>query len=153
MRRRLHAGQVEKLIAATAEEDGTGVQIWVEQEPGSQAKFFEQRLRREVLQGYRLTMDIPTGPKEGRAYQVASAAEQGWIKLVTGPHSQDFLDELAQFPAGAHDDIVDALSGAHRALGNRHPIKWTIGVPRGSIHDYGHDDRLGGIWAQPDWFR
>jgi predicted phage terminase large subunit-like protein len=152
VRRRLHAGQVQQLIAATAAEDGPGVQIWVEQEPGSQGKFFEQQLRREVLQGYRLTMDTPSGPKEGRAYQVAAAAEQGWIKLVSGPHTQEFLDEVAQFPAGRHDDFVDALSGAHRALGNRRPISWTVAVPRGSIYDYGYDQSSGRIWSWDEPF-
>jgi predicted phage terminase large subunit-like protein len=150
VRRRLHAGQVEQLIAATAEDDGPGVQIWIEQEPGSQGEFFERHLRREVLSGYRLTMDRPTGPKEGRAYAVASAAEQGWVKLVAGPHTTEFLDELAQFPAGRHDDCVDALSGAHRALGNRQPVQWSISVPQGSIDDYGPLNS-GRIWSWDDW--
>jgi hypothetical protein len=78
-------------------------------------------------------MDRPSGPKEGRAYAVASAAQQGWIKLVAGPHTNEVVDELAQFPNGRHDDCVDALSGAHRALGRRHPIYCRISVARGSI--------------------
>jgi phage terminase large subunit-like protein len=98
-------------------------------------------------------MDPPRGPKEGRAYQVASAAEQGWIKLVAGPNTAEFLDELARFPGGRHDDCVDALSGAHRALGRRHQTYYPVGVPRGSIYDYGHDDGLGRIYSHPEWFR
>jgi predicted phage terminase large subunit-like protein len=150
VRRRLHAGQIEQLLAATAKQDGPSVQIWIEQEPGSHSEYFERHVKREVLPGYRLTMDRPSGPKEGRAYAVASAAEQGWIKLVAGPHSAEFLDELAQFPAGRHDDCVDALSGAHRALGSRHPIHCTISVPRGSIYDYGRPNS-GRIWSWEDW--
>lgn len=150
IRRRLHAGQVEQLIAATAEQDGPGVQIMIEQEPGSHSQYFEQHLKNEVLPGYRLSMDRPTGPKEGRAYPVASAAEQGWINLVKGPHTTEFLDELAQFPNGRHDDCVDALSGALRALGRRHPIYCTISVARGSIPTSGHAS--GRIWSWDDDF-
>jgi predicted phage terminase large subunit-like protein len=150
IRRRLHAGQVEQLIKATAEQDGPSVQIVIEQEPGSQGEFFEQHLKREVLPGYRLSMDRPTGPKEGRAYPVASAAEQDWIKLVDGPHTNEFLDELAQFPNGRHDDCVDALSGALRALGRRHPIYCSIGVARGSIPRPSYAS--GPIWSFGDPF-
>lgn len=143
IRDRRHAGEIEQLMAATAEEDGYGVQIWVEQEPGSHSEFFEQHLRREVLAGYPLKMDRPTGPKEARAYAVASAAAQGWIKLVAGPHTDEFLDELAQFPNGRHDDCVDALAGAHRALGRRTRPHYRSGVPRGSIWEYGGHDSPG----------
>jgi predicted phage terminase large subunit-like protein len=153
IRDRRHAGEIEQLLAATAEQDGLGVQIWIEQEPGSHSEFFEQHLRREVLDGYSLKMDRPTGSKEARAYAVASAAAQGWINLVAGPHTAEFLDELAQFPNGRHDDCVDALAGAHRALGRRHQIQWGSGVPTGSIYDYGSDDGLERIWSHPSWFR
>ena len=50
------------------------------------------RLRREVLDGYSLKFDRPTGSKEARAYGVASAAEQGLIDIVAGPHTTEFLD-------------------------------------------------------------
>jgi predicted phage terminase large subunit-like protein len=145
VRDRRHAGEIEQLIAATAKKDGPGVQIVIEQEPGSQGEFVEHHLKREVLDGYRLTMDRPTGPKEGRAYPVASAAQQGWIKLLDGPHTKPFLDELAQFPNGRHDDCVDALSGALRALGRRHPIYCTISVAKGYIPLAGRPS--GRIWS------
>lgn len=153
IRDRRHAGEVEQLIAATAEQDGYGVQIWVEHEPGSHSEYFERHLRREVLPGYSLKMDRHTGSKVRRAYAVTSAAEQGWVKLVTGPHTAEFLDELAQFPNGRHDDCVDALSGAHRVLGQRNRIQWGSGVPTGSIDDYDSGDGLGRVWSNPDWFR
>ncbi len=52
------------------------------------------------------------GSKEVRANPVASQAEAGNIKLVRGPWNAIFLDETELFPAGSHDDQVDALSGA-----------------------------------------
>ncbi len=150
VRRRETAGHIEQLIAATAAQDGHGVQIVVEHEPGSSGNYLEQHLKREVIPGYRLTMDRTTGPKAGRAHQVASAAENGWVKLVAGPHTSDFLDELAQFPAGRHDDCVDALSGAHRAIGPRRPTYYGSGVPRGTIDDYLTPER-GRIWSWDDY--
>ena len=153
IRDRRDAGEIEQLIAATAEQDGPGVQIWIEQEPGSHSEYFEQHLRREVLDGYSLKMDRVTGSKERRAYAVSAAAAQGWISLVAGPHTAEFLDELAQFPNGRHDDCVDALSGAHRALGRRNQVQWGSGVATGSIGDYGGDDGLDRIWSHPSWFR
>jgi predicted phage terminase large subunit-like protein len=38
------------------------------------------------------------------------------VKLVAGPWITDFLDELETFPEGAHDDQVDAASGAFQVL-------------------------------------
>jgi predicted phage terminase large subunit-like protein len=151
VRQRLHAGDVERLIAATAEEDGDGVEIVIEQEPGSQGEFYAKHLKSDVLPGYRVLMDPVSTPKEGRAYAVAAAAQQGWIKLVAGPHTDLFLDELAQFPNGRHDDCVDALSGALRALGPRHRIAYGSGVPRGEIDNDDGLERLYGSAA--DWFR
>jgi hypothetical protein len=54
-----------------------------------------------------------------RATPVAAAAENGVVKLVRGRHSEDFLDELTAIPHGAHDDCLDALSGAHNQLSGR----------------------------------
>jgi hypothetical protein len=55
------------------------------------------------------------------------------LKLVRGPTSEEFLDELASFPHGAHDDCVDALSAAHHLLSTRASGTMTIHVPRGRI--------------------
>jgi predicted phage terminase large subunit-like protein len=151
VRRRQTAGQIEQLIAAAAEEDGDGVKIVIEHEPGSAGDYFLGYLKRDLLPGYSISMERPAGSKEMRAVPVAAAAEQGQVKLVSGPHTAEFLDELAQFPSGRHDDCVDALSGAHQALGPRRRIQWPSGVARGSIYDYGGSD-LSRIWSHPSWF-
>jgi len=36
--------------------------------------------------------------------------------LVSGRWTANYLDELASFPYGAHDDMVDATSGAFHEL-------------------------------------
>jgi phage terminase large subunit-like protein len=57
-----------------------------------------------------------------RAAPLASQAEAGNVKLlVTGDPARDawvapFLDEMSMFPAGAHDDQVDAAADAFSEL-------------------------------------
>ncbi len=41
------------------------------------------------------------------------------MKLVRGPWINDFLDEAEIFPNGAHDDQVDAVSGAFEMLASK----------------------------------
>jgi predicted phage terminase large subunit-like protein len=38
------------------------------------------------------------------------------VKLVRGNWISDFLDEAASFPNGAHDDQIDAISGAFQMM-------------------------------------
>ena len=104
--------QVESLIKQTAELDGVRVPIWLEQEPGASGVNTIDQYVRRVLPGYAVRGDRHTGSKEERANPVSSQAEAGNIKLVRGAWIGAFLDELEAFPQGAHDDIVDALSGA-----------------------------------------
>jgi predicted phage terminase large subunit-like protein len=143
IRTRRHAGQVEQLVRATAEQDGKSVQIWVEQEPGANAALMVDHFRRHVLAGYAVHAQKPSGPKDIRAQVVAAAAENGLLKLVPGPHTAAFLDEVAAFPHAAHDDCVDALAGAHAALTDDQPRLVSLHVPRGQIYER-HDtvDRL-----------
>jgi len=71
-----------------------------------------------VLLGYAFYPDKVTGSKEVRANPLSAAAEAGNVKLVRGPWISDFLSELETFPFGAHDDQVDAASGAFEKLAN-----------------------------------
>jgi phage terminase large subunit-like protein len=137
-------------MQATAAEDGPGVHIHVEQEPGSHSEYLEQHLKYEVLDGYRVSMHRPSGSKETRALPVAAAAEQGRIKLVASPNIRDFLDEVSQFPHGRHDDCVDALTGAHTVIGRTRTLTYGSWVDRGSFIE--NNSRFDQIWAQPHWF-
>ncbi len=60
-----------------------------------------------------------TGDKETRAKPVSAQAEAGNVKIVRGLWNDEFLRELENFPAGKHDDCVDALSGAYEQIGGR----------------------------------
>lgn len=107
--------EVERLIAQTLRLDGTPVPMWLEQEPGSSGKdviaYYVRSYPGWTIEGHQ-----PAGDKVLRADPVAAQAKAGNIKLVRGSWNQAFLDELEQFPFGAHDDQVDALSGAFARL-------------------------------------
>ena len=104
---------VQKLIKQTAETDGTDVPVYMEQEPGSSGKADVDHYRRNVLTGWAFRGISATGSKELRADPVSAQAEAGNVKLLKGEWNQTFLDEVSVFPNGAHDDQVDALSGAY----------------------------------------
>ena len=109
---------VEQAVRQTAELDGKGVMIRAEQEPGSSGVMTMSDLQRRVLFGYDFKGVLSTGSKEVRANPAASMAEAGNIKLVSGRWIKAFLDEAELFPSGAHDDQIDALSGAITDLTN-----------------------------------
>ena len=136
VRDRKAPGTIEQLVAATAARDGIGVAIAIEQEPGAAGKALAQRYTRHLLRGYRVFTERVTGGKDVRARPVAAAAENGLVKIVRGRHSAELLDELTAFPHGAHDDCVDALSGAHHLLVHRGGGRLTTHVPRGRLPSY-----------------
>jgi predicted phage terminase large subunit-like protein len=103
---------VETLVRTTAQRDGSDTIIVIEQEPGASGKSIVDHYRRRLLDGYYVVGDVPSGNKVTRAQLIASRAEAGDLTLVTGPWNDAFLDEAEIFPDGAHDDQVDALSGA-----------------------------------------
>ena len=113
---------VEQLIRQTAELDGAGVPIYLEQEPGASGKSLVDHYVRNVLRGFEVRGDRPTGDKGVRAGPVSSQSEAGNVKLVSGPWIPDFLDEIEAFgPECAHDDQVDCISGAFSVLGGAEP--------------------------------
>lgn len=108
--------QVEALVKQTAEMDGRGVSICIEQEPGSSGVNTIDHYARRVLVGYNFRGTRSTGSKIERARPLSSAAEAGNVCVLNRPWVRDLLDELELFPNGPHDDQVDALSGAMAEL-------------------------------------
>jgi predicted phage terminase large subunit-like protein len=119
-RRRARPLAIEQLVRQTAELDGRAVEVVIEQEPGSSGVNTIEHYQRRVLKGFTCRGHRTSGSKVTRAAPVASAAEAGNVKLVRGPWIEAFLDELEAFPLGAHDDQVDALSGAVEVLARPH---------------------------------
>jgi predicted phage terminase large subunit-like protein len=108
---------VQDLVRQAAAVDGRSVTIWLEEEGGASGKAVTSDYRQNVLLGYPVRTWHATGSKGERAKPVSSAAEAGNVFLVQAPWNAAFLDEVARFGLqGVHDDIVDALSGAHYAL-------------------------------------
>lgn len=127
VRERRTPAAVADLVRATAISDGQAVEIRIEQEGGSAGKALIDSYKREILRGYRVRSIKPTTNKQVRALVVASAAENQLIKLLPSRHTAAFLDELAAFPNGPHDDLVDALAGAHEALHrNIRTARWSF---------------------------
>ncbi len=115
IRDQLSSGAVRQTILQTAALDGVDTPIGMEQEPGSSGKDVIAAYRRD-LAGYTFKGEPATGSKEVRADPLASQAEGGNVKLVRGPWNEAFIEELCSFPQGAHDDQVDAASGAFGML-------------------------------------
>lgn len=115
-RARLSPAGVEALIRQTAQLDGLATEIIMEQEPGSSGVNTIDHYARTVLKGFTFRGNRETGSKVERAAPLSSAAEAGNVFLVRGPWIGDFLDEADAFPLGAHDDQVDAVTGAFRML-------------------------------------
>ena len=107
---------VQKLIAAVAQQDGYDVKIRMEQEPGSAGVEVIDLYARQILQGYDFRPDKVTGSKELRAGPLAAAFENGIIEIVEGAWNREFIEELLEFPLGKNDDQVDATSGAHHEV-------------------------------------
>jgi predicted phage terminase large subunit-like protein len=125
IRGRWSSGEVDQLIRQTAQSDGQRVRIREEQEPGSSGKAVIGT-RTKSLAGYNYKGIPSTGDKIVRAKPFAIQAEAGNVKLYRGVASEwirDFLDELSIFPYAAHDDQVDAASGAFNELALRPTLK------------------------------
>lgn len=113
--------EVEGALIQQASIDGKGVTVRLAQDPGQAGKAQANMLVGK-LAGYPVKVERPTGDKATRAAPFASQAEAGNVRiLVTGDPARDawvqpFLDELALFPAGSHDDQVDAAADAFSEL-------------------------------------
>lgn len=105
----------EREIVGTAEVDGSLVDIFLEEEGGSSGKDVVSNYQRNVLRGYTVEGDRPTGDKVVRAKPWCALAERGHVKLLRGSWNHAFLDEVASFPNGKRDQC-DAVSGAYKVL-------------------------------------
>ncbi len=108
----------DAIIKRTAIEDGEGVQIKIEQEPGSGGIAQIHSLVR-MLQGFNVEGVKVSGDKITRADPIASQSNVGNMKMIDGEWNERFLGELEAFPTGVYMDQVDALSLAFNALAHR----------------------------------
>lgn len=111
--------ETEQEVKRTAEEDGYGVRIYLEQEPGASGKLVVDVWARRVLPGFTVSGNRSTGSKVIRAEPLRSAAEKRQLRMAAGAWNDAFIREASLFPDGEFDDQVDALSGAHQMLAKR----------------------------------
>lgn len=109
-------GAVDDFVRATAAADGRAVVQSMPQDPGAAGKHFIAHVVRELLQGHRVKSSPETGSKEKRAEPFSSQAQHHNVVFVRGAWNEEFVRELCDFPAGQHDDYVDATSRAYESL-------------------------------------
>jgi len=106
---------VERDIVQNANIDGRKVPIRLEAEKAGIVQL-DYLLERPDLRGYTLDKKAPEGDKYTRAQPFASRVNAGKVKARRAAWNRAYLDELAVFPMGAHDDQVDGSSGAYDML-------------------------------------
>ena len=112
------AAKRERVIRQTAEADGVGVEVWVEQEPGSGGKESAESTIRN-LSGFRAKAERATGDKAVRAEPYSVQVEAGNVILVKSDWNKAFIEEHKTFPVGKYKDQIDAASGAFNKLAGR----------------------------------
>lgn len=121
-------------IKATAESDTDKfgqIPTWIEKVPGLAVEVVDNIVR--LLAGYSVRTEMSKKDKETRADPLAAQCEAGNVKLVAGNWNTPFRNELTAFPHGAHDDQVDAASGAFSKVSgakNQVPLAKPISVPQ-----------------------
>lgn len=116
IRKRVSPRDLEVLVRQTADMDGRGFPIRLEQEPGSSGVHTVDHFHRNILPEFDFREDKKTGSKIDEARPLAAQAEAGNVFLVNGYWVKDFLDEIELFPDGKFKDQVDAASGAYNEL-------------------------------------
>lgn len=105
----------ERKIKETADRDGAGVLIGVEQEPGSAGlESAENTIKR--LMGYRVIKDPATGDKVLRADPFSTQVNAGVVRLAPGGWNKEYVEEMKYFPASRYKDQIDGSSGAFKLL-------------------------------------
>ena len=114
--------QVRDRVLATAKADDEQfgrVTVRIPQDPG-QAGVDQMDSYSKMLSGFRTKFVRPTGNKITRAEALSSQVEQGNVFVLNNMANKEALiSEAEQFPDGAHDDIVDAMSDAFNELAGR----------------------------------
>ena len=116
VRKQYGTAKRDMLIKNTADADGRGVvKQSLPQDPGQAGKGQVAALT-AMLAGHIVQGSPETGDKVVRARPLASQVNQGNVLMLRATWNTEFTDELKLFPAGLHDDQVDAVSRAYAGL-------------------------------------
>ena len=105
----------ERIIRETAETDGVGVEIWIEQEPGSSGLESAENTIRN-LAGFIAKKQTATGDKPTRADPFSVQVNIGAVQLLNGHWNFAYIEEFRFFPFGTYKDQVDSSSLAWSKL-------------------------------------
>ncbi len=114
VRLRAAPDRITGLVQTTAMEDGNHCPQIIEEEKGAAGKMMVSLFRRmlaEVPEAGKVVPAPVTGAKPVRAFHFAAACNDKRVVLVAADWNAALLEEMDDFPDGAHDDQVDA--GAH----------------------------------------
>lgn len=124
---KLESYERDQKILQTAQIDGTGVRVGLEEEGGSGGKD-SARATIKLLAGFRVVAVKPSVDKVIRADPFASQVGGDNVSMVAGPWNHELLEELQFFPFSTYKDQVDALSGAFNLL--TAPVKKATAIGR-----------------------
>jgi len=100
--------ELVKFIQQWVQKNGYTNRSRIYVEPKASGKSIVQTLVRET--GLNVKEDKPpTKDKVARVSDVSASLESGRVSLLNGDWNDEFLDQLAKFPAAKHDDMVDCL--------------------------------------------
>jgi predicted phage terminase large subunit-like protein len=112
----------ERIIRQVAEADGSIVEIYYEQEPGSGGKESAEATTRN-LAGFVARADRPQGDKVYRADPYSVQVNDGNVMLMRADWNTEFIEEHRHFPFGTYKDQVDAAAGAFSKLVRKRVVK------------------------------
>ena len=115
MRRRANPGDVDRLLLNVATQDGNRVGIGFGKDPGQAGKSQALHLVR-ALSGFTVVAAPESGDKLTRFGPFSSQCRAGNVKIRRGSWNEELFRVLEGFPDLAHDDEVDACSGALEML-------------------------------------
>lgn len=123
----------ERAIIETAERDGLGVGIVIEQERSGAGSIVIDNYKR-VLPRWNVTGRRPVGTKEQRANVYASKVGAGLVWLPSGaPWVEDYIVEHQKFPRSRWDDQVDTSVYAFDELADQ-ALGTTVWTPGDSVN-------------------
>lgn len=134
VREQLSPEGVNKLVASTAESDGKGVIIYIEQEPGSSGAHTINSFK-NMLEGYHVIGVPVIKNKVVKGAGVLAAAERGDVFLQYGNWNSEFEDEWDGFPTADYDDQFDCAATAYNQLVG----ELTLGATWGREHENNKD--------------
>lgn len=116
-RKRIDWGDLTPWMAEIMLADGPDVTQGIE-EKGYMSRAITDLNRDPRLHEYRIFGYPVDKDKVTRALPFAAKCGAGLVHVLNAHWAQEYVDELCSFPNGAHDDQVDASSGAWAMIGN-----------------------------------